>query len=64
MKILLVGSGGREHALGVGLHADPSCTELHAAPEIQVSLSLHNVIQLQLQIMLRLLSWQKNYRLT
>ncbi len=32
MKILLVGSGGREHALGLGLHADPECTELHAAP--------------------------------
>jgi phosphoribosylamine--glycine ligase len=32
MKILLVGSGGREHALGLGLQADPVCTELHAAP--------------------------------
>ena len=32
MKILLVGSGGREHALALGLHADPACTELHAAP--------------------------------
>ena len=32
MKILLVGSGGREHALGVGLQADPACTEVHVAP--------------------------------
>ena len=32
MKILLVGSGGSEHALGVGLQADPACTELHVAP--------------------------------
>ena len=32
MKILLVGSGGREHALGLGLHADPACSELHVAP--------------------------------
>jgi len=32
MKILLVGSGGREHALGLGLHADSECTELHVAP--------------------------------
>ena len=32
MKILLVGSGGREHALGVGLQADPACTALHVAP--------------------------------
>jgi len=32
MKILLVGSGGREHALALGLKADKSCTDLHAAP--------------------------------
>ncbi len=32
MKILLVGSGGREHALALGLQADPSCTEIHCAP--------------------------------
>lgn len=32
MKILLVGSGGREHALGMGLQADSACTELHVAP--------------------------------
>lgn len=32
MKILLVGSGGREHALALGLVADSSCTELHCAP--------------------------------
>ena len=32
MKILLVGSGGREHALGLGLHADSACTSLHVAP--------------------------------
>ena len=32
MKILLVGSGGREHALALGLHADAACTSLHVAP--------------------------------
>jgi phosphoribosylamine--glycine ligase len=32
MKILLVGSGGREHALALGLKADKSCNELHVAP--------------------------------
>ena len=32
MKILLVGSGGREHALALGLQADPACTELHCVP--------------------------------
>lgn len=32
MKILLLGSGGREHALARALVADPSVTELHAAP--------------------------------
>ena len=32
MKILLLGSGGREHALARSLAADPSVSELHAAP--------------------------------
>ncbi|CAB4332448.1 unannotated protein [freshwater metagenome] len=32
MKILLVGSGGREHALALGLQADLEVTELHCAP--------------------------------
>ena len=32
MKVLLIGSGGREHALAMGLAADESVTELHAAP--------------------------------
>lgn len=32
MKILLLGSGGREHALARSLVADPSVTALHAAP--------------------------------
>ena len=32
MKVLLIGSGGREHALARGLSADKSVTELHVAP--------------------------------
>jgi phosphoribosylamine--glycine ligase len=32
MKILLIGGGGREHALALGLRADPVLTELHCAP--------------------------------
>ncbi len=32
MKILLVGSGGREHALALGLKADKKCTQLFVAP--------------------------------
>ena len=32
MKVLLIGSGGREHALATGLAADKSVTELHVAP--------------------------------
>lgn len=32
MKVLLIGSGGREHALASGLAADPAVTELHCAP--------------------------------
>ena len=32
MRVLLIGSGGREHALAYGLIADPEVTELHCAP--------------------------------
>ncbi|MEI6216445.1 MAG: phosphoribosylamine--glycine ligase [Actinomycetes bacterium] len=32
MKVLLIGSGGREHALAAALIQDPSLTELHVAP--------------------------------
>ncbi|MFM9379282.1 phosphoribosylamine--glycine ligase [Gordonia sp. VNK21] len=32
MRVLVIGSGGREHALLLGLDRDPSVTELHAAP--------------------------------
>jgi phosphoribosylamine--glycine ligase len=32
MKVLVVGSGGREHALAWGLSRSPLVTELHAAP--------------------------------
>ena len=32
MKVLLIGSGGREHALATALKADPVLEELHVAP--------------------------------
>ena len=32
MRVLLLGSGGREHALARSLSRDPSVTQLHAAP--------------------------------
>ena len=32
MKTLLIGSGGREHALAAALNRDPELTELHVAP--------------------------------
>ena len=32
MKVLVVGGGGREHALALALSRDPSVTEVHAAP--------------------------------
>ncbi|WP_211220631.1 phosphoribosylamine--glycine ligase [Gordonia shandongensis] len=32
MRVLVIGSGGREHALLLGLDRDPSVSELHVAP--------------------------------
>jgi phosphoribosylamine--glycine ligase len=32
VRVLLIGSGGREHALALGLHADPAVTALVVAP--------------------------------
>ena len=32
MKVLLIGSGGREHALALALKQDPAVTELHIGP--------------------------------
>ncbi|HLN76083.1 MAG TPA: phosphoribosylamine--glycine ligase, partial [Nocardioidaceae bacterium] len=32
MKVLVIGGGGREHALALALSRDPEVTELHAAP--------------------------------
>jgi len=32
MRVLLIGSGGREHALAAALNADPQLEELHVAP--------------------------------
>lgn len=32
MKVLVLGTGGREHALALALSRDPGVTELHAAP--------------------------------
>ena len=32
MRVLLIGSGGREHALAAGLIRDPQLEELHVAP--------------------------------
>ncbi|WP_174519036.1 phosphoribosylamine--glycine ligase [Gordonia desulfuricans] len=32
MRVLVIGSGGREHALLLGLAKDPSVTDLHVAP--------------------------------
>jgi len=32
MKVLIIGSGGREHAIAYALHKSPKVTELHAIP--------------------------------
>jgi len=46
VKVLVVGSGGREHALALALTRDPSVTEVHAAPGnpgIAAAATLHDV---------------------
>ena len=46
MRILVIGTGGREHALAWGLSRDPNVTEVHAAPGnpgIAAVASLHDV---------------------
>ncbi len=49
MKTLVIGSGGREHALALALSRDPQVTEVHAAPGnpgIAAIATLHDVDQL------------------
>lgn len=46
MKTLVIGTGGREHALALALSQDPSVTEVHAAPGnpgIAAVATLHDV---------------------
>ncbi|MDF0528348.1 phosphoribosylamine--glycine ligase [Tsukamurella sp. 8F] len=48
MRVLVIGSGGREHALVDALSRDPSVTDLHAAPGnpgIATQATLHSVDQ-------------------
>ena len=49
MKVLVVGTGGREHALALALSLDPEVTEVHAAPGnpgIGEVATLHDVDQM------------------
>ncbi len=49
MKTLVIGTGGREHALALALSRDPQVTEVHAAPGnpgIAAVATLHEVDQL------------------
>src|SRR5690625_7441329 len=43
MRILVIGSGGREHAILKGLAADPATTDLHVAPGSPAFASLATV---------------------
>ena len=45
-SVLVIGTGGREHALAIALSQDPSVTEVHAAPGnpgIAAVATLHDV---------------------
>ena len=49
MKVLVIGTGGREHALALALSRDPAVEEVHAAPGnpgIAAFATLHDVDQL------------------
>ena len=50
MKTLVIGTGGREHALALALSRDPSVSEVHAAPGnpgiAELSPTLHDVDQM------------------
>ena len=49
MKVLVIGTGGREHALALSLSRDPAVEEVHAAPGnpgIAAVATLHEVDQL------------------
>ena len=46
MRTLVIGTGGREHALALALSLDPAVTEVHAAPGnpgIAAVATLHDV---------------------
>ena len=49
MKVLVIGTGGREHALALALSRDPAVTEVHAAPGnpgLRGFATLHDVDQM------------------
>ena len=49
MKVLVIGTGGREHALALALSRDPAVTEVHAAPGnpgLKAFATLHDVDQM------------------
>lgn len=43
MKVLIVGSGGREHAIATAVAKSPKVDKIYCAPEMQESVRLLNV---------------------
>ena len=64
MKVLIVGGGGREHALAIGLSESPSVESIHSCPGNAGTSMLginHNVSVTDVDAIVRL---QLNYQLT
>ena len=63
MKLLVVGSGGREHALVWKLRKSPLCSEIYCAPGNVGMKNLANLVPIQAGEIPRLAAWSKQERI-